>query len=154
LREFVAEASAHAALLAMEVDTSGYRLDYIKWWTREPGMVLGEHPDNPSTSVTNMAELLAAGLIQQHFPQRFDHEPPAILLEHYPRELHSSGRTARQPTWDWLSFHSWAPRRVWLGGRERQAFGEPEWRSVPEHEGEALVNREEMGAQPPSSAID
>ena len=100
-----------------------------------------------------MAELLAAELIQQHFPQRFDSEPPAILLEHYPRELHTSGRTAMQPTWDRLTFHSWAPRRVWLGGRERLAFGEPEWRSLPEQEVEALIGSVEMAAPPPDVPI-
>jgi antirestriction protein ArdC len=45
LREFVAEASAYAALLAMGVDTSGYSLDYIRWWTREPGMVRTAMPE-------------------------------------------------------------------------------------------------------------
>ena len=45
LREFVAEGSAYAALLAMGVDTSGYSLDYIKWWTREPGMVKTAMPE-------------------------------------------------------------------------------------------------------------
>jgi hypothetical protein len=54
-----------------------------------PAIVMSEHPQNPSTSVTNMAELLAAELIQKHFPERFDYNPPAILLEHYP------GSTAR-----------------------------------------------------------
>ena len=39
LREFIAESGIYAALLANGVDTSGYSLDYIKWWTREPGMV-------------------------------------------------------------------------------------------------------------------
>ena len=114
-----------------------------------PVIVMSEHPANPSTSVTNMAELLAAELIQKHFPQRFDHTPPAILLEHYPTEFHR-GRVARKPTWDRLSFHSWAPRRVWLGGQERLAFGEPEWRSLPEQEVEALIGQEEMRAIPPS----
>jgi hypothetical protein len=114
-----------------------------------PVIVMSEHPANPSTSVTNMAELLAAELIQQHFPGRFDFVPPAILLEHYPTEYHHSGRVARKATWDRLSFHSWAPRRVWLGGRERLAFGEPHWESVPEREVEALIGREELQAAPP-----
>jgi antirestriction protein ArdC len=45
LREFIAEGSAYAALLAMGVDTSGYSLDYIKWWTRERGMVKTAMPE-------------------------------------------------------------------------------------------------------------
>jgi hypothetical protein len=119
-----------------------------------PVIVMAEHPDNPSTSVTNMAELLAAELIQRHFPQRFDHEPPAILIEHYPTEYSPHGRVARKPTWDRLTFHSWAPRRVWLGGQERLAFGEPEWRAMLEHEVEALLGRAEMQAMPPAPTPD
>ena len=115
-------------------------------------IVMAEHPRNESTSVTNMAELLAAELIQQHFPQRFDYDPPAILLEHYPRELHTSGRTPMQPTWDRLSFHSWAPRRVWLGGQERLAFGEPHWTRVAEDDVAALIGRDEMQRLPPHDA--
>jgi hypothetical protein len=124
-------------------------------WVRvfaEPGqtpvIVMSEHPANPSTSVTNMAELLAAELIQKHFRERFDYDPPAILLEYYPTE-HYRGRVARKPTWDRLSFHSWAPRRVWLGGQERLAFGEPEWHTMPGHDVEALIGREEMAAPAP-----
>lgn len=150
--------------------TADYLYEYRGMWDREPDaicwvrvfeeegqtpvIVMAEHPRNASTSVTNMAELLAAELIQRHFPQRFDYAPPAILLEHYPRELHASGRTAMKPTWDRLSFHSWAPRRVWLGGQERLAFGEPEWRSISEHEVEALLGLDETRALPPAPKHD
>ena len=48
-----------------------------------PIIVMGELPQNTSTSVTNMAEYLAPELIQQQFPQRFEELPPAIFLEHY-----------------------------------------------------------------------
>jgi hypothetical protein len=48
-----------------------------------------------------------------------------------------------------LSFHSWAPRRVWLSGQEWIVLGEPEWRSMPEHEVAALIGREEMQALQP-----
>lgn len=44
-----------------------------------PVIVMGELSQNTSTSVTNMAEYLAPELIQRHFPQRFDHEPPPLL---------------------------------------------------------------------------
>jgi hypothetical protein len=149
--------------------TADYLYEFRGMWAREnadaicwvrvfeeedqtPVIVMAEHPRNESTSVTNMAELLAAELIQQHFPQRFDYDPPAILLEHYPRELHASGRTAMQPTWDRLSFRSWAPRRVWLGGQERLAFGEPHWTRVAEDDIAALIGRDEMQRLPPHDA--
>ena len=47
-------------------------------------IVCTELPDNPSTSVTNMAEILAAELIARHFPQRFDDAARVAWLEHYP----------------------------------------------------------------------
>jgi hypothetical protein len=66
-----------------------------------------------------MAEDLAPALIQRHFPQRFEELPPAIFLEHYVEERTPQGRLGRKPTWDRLSFHSWAPR----GKRERNNAG-------------------------------
>lgn len=81
-----------------------------------------------------MAEHLAPELIQHHFPRRFEELPPAIFLEHYVEERTPEGRLGRKATWDRLSFHSWAPRRVWLSGQERVAFGEPQWAHPPEHD--------------------
>ena len=76
--------------------------------------MMGELPQNTSTSVTNMAEYLAPELIQRHFPQRFEELPPAIFLEHYVEERTPAGRLGRKSTRGRLSFHSWAPRRVGL----------------------------------------
>ena len=107
---------------------------------------MDELPQNTSTLVTNMAESLALELIQRHVPQRFEELPPAIFLEHYVEERTPQGRLGRKATWDQLSFHSWAPRRVWLSGQERIAFGDPQWEHLPEHEVEALLGRDEMQA--------
>ena len=116
---------------------------------RTPVIVMGELPQNMSTSVTNMGELPAPELIQRHFPQRFEELPPAIFLEHYVEERTPEGRLGRKATWDRLTFHSWAPRRVWLSGQERIAFGDPHWEHLPEPEVEHLLGREEMQALPP-----
>jgi hypothetical protein len=83
------------------------------------------------------------------FPHRFEELPPAIFLEHYVEERTPKGRLGHKPTWDRLSFHSWAPRRVWLSRQERIAFGDPHWEHLPEHEVEALLGRDEMQALPP-----
>ncbi len=40
-----------------------------------------------------------------------------MLLEHYPEERNQQGRLGRRATWDRVSFASWAPRKVWFGGR-------------------------------------
>ena len=114
-----------------------------------PVIVMSEIPHNVSTSITNMAELLAPELIQRHFPHRFEELPPAIFLEHYVEERMRDGRLGRKATWDRVTFHSWAPRRVWLSGHERISFGEPRWEHLPEHEVEALLGKTEMTAIPP-----
>ena len=82
-----------------------------------------------------------------------DPAPSAIFLEHYVAERMPLGRLGRKVTWDRLSFHSWAPRRVWLSGHERIAFGEPQWEHLPEHDVEALLGRDEMTALPPQVPI-
>ncbi len=117
---------------------------------RGPELVIltGELPQHTSTSVTNMAEHLAPKLIQRHFPHRFEELPPAIFLEHYIEERTPDGRLGRKATWDRLTFHSWAPRRVWLSGQERLSFGDLHWEHLPEHEVEALLGKAEMAAIP------
>jgi hypothetical protein len=95
--------------------------------SQTPVIVMGELPQNTSTSVTNMAECLAPELIQRHFSHRFEELPPAIFLEHYVEERTPQWRLGLKATWDRLSFLSWAPRRVWLSGQERIAFGDPQW---------------------------
>jgi hypothetical protein len=112
-------------------------------------MVMGELPQTTSTSVTTMAEYLAPELIQRHFPQRFEALPPAIFLEHDVEERTPQGRLGRKPTWDRLTFPSWAPRLVWLSGQERIAFGEPQWEHLLEHAAASLIGEEEVDALPP-----
>ena len=80
--------------------------------------------------------------------------PPALFLEHHVAECTPAGQLSRKSTWDRLSFHSWAPPRVWLSGQERIAFGDPHWDHLPEHEVEALLGEEEMAAPAPQLPTD
>ena len=86
--------------------------------SQTPVIAMGELLQNTSTSVTNTAEYLAPELMQRDFPQRFEELPPATVLEHYVEERAPAGGLGRKATWDRLSFHSWAPRRVWLSGHQ------------------------------------
>jgi hypothetical protein len=63
-----------------------------------PVIVMGEPPQNTSTSMTNMAELLAPELIPCHFPQRFEELPPPIFLKHNIQERTPAGRLGRKAT--------------------------------------------------------
>jgi hypothetical protein len=79
-----------------------------------PVMVLTELNTNPSTSVTNMVEVLAAELIAKHFPVRFEAvgEDPITLVEHYePLKDERRGRRGK-PTYHRVTFADWRPRLV------------------------------------------
>ena len=121
--------------------------------SQTPVIVMGELPQNTSTSETSMAEYLVPQLIQRHFPQRFEELPPVIFLEHSVEERTPQGRLGRKTTWNQLSFHCWALRRVWLSGQERLSFGDPHWEHLPEHEVEALLGKAEMATIPPDRQI-
>lgn len=114
-----------------------------------PVIVLAELDANESTSVTNLAEILAAEVIAKYMPHRFEYDEPALILEHYPQHDSPRGRIEHEATWDRVVFDSWSPRRVWLGGQERVSLGSPEWRSMPRHEVADLISQEEMIAVPP-----
>jgi hypothetical protein len=111
---------------------------------KPPTMVLTELNSNPSTSVTNMVEVLAAELIAKHFPVRFEAvgEDPVTLIEHYePQRDDGRGRRGK-PTYDRVTFGDWRPRKIWLGGQERLSLGEPDWRHLPDEEVKTLLDQE------------
>ncbi len=110
-----------------------------------PVLVLTELPENPSSSVTNAMEFLAPEVIRAFCPDRFEHEEPVVLLEHYPEQRGPRGKILHEETWDRVSFASWRPRRVWYGGQERLSFGEPDWRHVPVDAVVALIGDDELG---------
>jgi hypothetical protein len=109
-----------------------------------PVIVCTERPANPSTSVTNLAEVLAAEIVARHFPLRFDFDEPVIWLEYSPA-LHDrrSGKRGH-PRFDRVTFASWAPRRIWLGGQARISLGEPTWEPAPLPEVAALIGAHEL----------
>ncbi len=109
-----------------------------------PALVVSELPDNPSTSVTNMAEVLVAEVIAKLCPERFEWPEPVVAIEHYPAERTPRGTVGRKETWDQITFASWSPRKVWLGGRERIGLGEPTWRPMPREEVAGLIGAHEV----------
>ena len=73
-------------------------------------------PDNGNTSITNMAEYLAAEVVEEHrLPT------PLTWVEHYPE---NRGRLGE---WSLVSFSSWDLRDDHLGGVVRRRVGRPRW---------------------------
>jgi hypothetical protein len=79
-------------------------------------VICSQLPDNHNTSVTNMAEYLAAEVIEEH-----GLATPLTWIEHYPEH--------RGKPWEYslVSFSSWERREVCLGGVWRYRIGSPIW---------------------------
>jgi hypothetical protein len=81
-----------------------------------PVVICTQLPDNPNTSVTNMAEYLAAEVIEEH-------KLPSLLswIEDYPEHEGEIGE------YSLVTFFSWELTEVCLGGVWRYRLGSPRW---------------------------
>ena len=72
---------------------------------RPPVIVASELPANDNTSITNLAEVIAAEVIARHFPHLLDQpatdEQPVLWVEHYPKERTFGGE------YDLVTFTPW-----------------------------------------------
>ena len=95
-------------------------------------VICSQLPDNTNTSVTNMAEYLAAEVIEEH-----GLATPLTWVEHYPEHR------GRLSEYSLVEFSSWERREVCLGGMWRYRVGSPNWWAVRSEEvGALLVGRE------------
>ena len=117
-----------------------------------PVLVITDLPENPTTSVTNLAETLVPEIMRDLIPHRFDYDVPAIVIEHLPPlprdEQRQIGIREYRKTDEYsqVTFPSWKRTLVWIGGRQRLSLGDPDWRHMPHEEVEKLIGREEMGS--------
>jgi hypothetical protein len=91
-------------------------------------VVCSQLSDNRNTSVTNMAEYLAAEVIREHGLRG-----PLIWIEHYPEYEGGIGE------YSLVRFSSWEPVEVCLGGVWRYRVGSPRWSPLCREDVEALV---------------
>jgi hypothetical protein len=83
---------------------------------QNPLVICSQLLDNVNTSVTNMAEYLAAEVIEEH-----GLATPLTWIEHYPEHREKLGE------YFLVRFSSWEPREVRLGGVWRYRVGSPRW---------------------------
>src|ERR671915_759941 len=81
-----------------------------------PVVICSQLPDNPNTSVTNIAEYLAAEVIIEH-----DLSTPVTWIEHYPEHEEEIGE------YSLVRFSGWELTEVCLGGTWRCRIGSPRW---------------------------
>ncbi len=91
-------------------------------------VICSQLADNDNTSVTNMAEYLAAEIVQKHrLPT------PLTWVEHYPEHEDEVGE------YSLVIFSSWELEDVCLGGAWRHRVGSPKWSPLRPKEVEALT---------------
>ena len=103
------------------------------YYTRgdEAVVICSQLPDNDNTSVTNMAEYLAAEVIEEHgLPT------PLTWIEHYPKYRGRLGE------YSLVRFSSWERREVRLGGVWRYRVGSPRWSPWCPEEVEELLKQQ------------
>jgi hypothetical protein len=79
-------------------------------------VICSQLADNDNTSVTNMAEYLAAEIIEEHVLPT-----PLVWIEHYPEHEGEIGE------YSLVKFSSWEVREVILSGTRRIRVGTPCW---------------------------
>ncbi len=110
-----------------------------------PVLLVTELPENQNTSVTNMAEYLAADLLIRHFSAQKPGAPaPVWYVEHYPH----APEDARRPgnSFDVVAFARWTPEPSYVFGHGRMKLGLPSWHPIGEDELAALVGMPKGGA--------
>ena len=93
-----------------------------------PVVVCSQLPDNTNTSVTNMAEYLAAEVVEGH-----SLPTPLVWVEHYPEHEGKIGEFSL------VRFSSWEAEEVCLGGVRRRRVGSPRWSHLAPEEAEGLM---------------
>jgi hypothetical protein len=96
-----------------------------------PVVICSELPNNPGGSITNSAEVIAAGVIRAN-----ELPTPLVWIEHWPKESTDGG----EETFDLVVFSSYevAERPPYLG-ETRAWIGEPAWKSLDRAIVEVLV---------------
>ena len=90
-----------------------------------PVVVCTQPKDNRGESITNAAEVIAAGVLENH-PDIFDTSapgPPFVWFEHY--EGGGRGTPEDPATFDLVEFSHYEPREVLRAGTRVKEIGEP-----------------------------
>ena len=102
----------------------------------DPVVICSQLPENDNTSVTNMAEYLAAEVVEEHALLT-----PLTWIEQYPE--HDEGEPGE---YSLVKFSTWEPKEVRLRGVWRYRVGSPRWSPLCPEEVEILI--EIAGGQP------
>jgi len=97
----------------------------------DPVVICSELPNNPGGSITNSAEVIAAGVIKAN-----ELPTPVVCIEHWPKESTDGG----EETFELVVFSSYeVEERAPYLGETRAWIGEPMWKPLDRASVEVLV---------------
>ena len=102
-----------------------------------PVVIATELPENDSTSISDIVEELAAGVMARYLADRAGQDRPFVWIEHYPAP--ASGGVRAADTYDLVTFPDYRVRWETWGGRWRVRFGEPKWRRLSREQVEQMI---------------
>jgi hypothetical protein len=99
----------------------------------DPVVICSELPNNPGGSITNSAEVIAAGVIRAN-----ELPTPLVWIEHWPKE----STDGRDETFELVVFSSYeVTQRAPYLGETRTSIGDATWKPLDRTPVEALVGR-------------
>ena len=107
---------------------------------RSPVVICSQLQDNENTSVTNMAEYLAAEVIKER-----SLPTPLTWIEHYPEHEGEVGE------YSLVMFSAWELEEDCLGGVWRCRVGSPAWSPISSEDFDSLVEDMVSERRPPST---
>jgi hypothetical protein len=108
---------------------------------QSPVVICSQLADNDNTSVTNMAEYLAAEVSREH-----ELPTPLVWVEHYPEHIGEVGE------YSLVSFSGWELEAARLGGVWRQSIGSPRWSPLTAEKVGALLESGPLASPEASQA--
>jgi hypothetical protein len=114
---------------------------------RSPLVVATELPENTNTSITNMAEYLAAEVMERYLTTNhlLGHQPPFLWVEHYERTA-ADLRIGLEESWSLVTFAHYRRERTTQNARLpgfRYRIGTPSWGPLTREHFTDLVRRYE-----------
>lgn len=99
-----------------------------------PTVIATERHDNENTSITNLAEQIAAEIAQRFFMNEDGTMKPFRWIEHYPDGPRADWDSLDRERFSIVSFSFDRPRKSTCFGRPRVTLGSPSWTHIKPEE--------------------
>lgn len=102
-----------------------------------PVVIATEVPFNEGASITNLAEAIAAEVLQKHLSGRLGEVQPLIWIEHYP------ARGSCKEVFSVVTFADYRPYKSMVFPQKQQwRLGTPSWKYIPIEQVNALIGQD------------